>query len=155
MILLLSRWGDNIKKNIEIIIVAVVLCLVFTKAMFTSYKEEVTSIMDGNIYLLQYGSYINSLVMEENIKELDNYITYVDDDKYYVFVGASTSYENAYLLSKILEGDGIYTYIKNDYISDSKLIEKINIIDKEIVKDNHVILDANKEILNLLKENYF
>ena len=111
--------------------------------------------MDGNIYLLQYGSYINSLVMEENVSKLDNYLTYVNDNKYYVFVGASTFYENALLLREKLEDEGIYTYIKNDFISDKNLLNKISILDKEIIKDNGLIMEKNKEILEILKKTFY
>ena len=135
--------------------VAVLLCVVFTKVIFTSYNEEQVSIMDGNIYLLQYGSYINSLVMEENVSKLDNYLTYVNDNKYYVFVGASTFYENALLLREKLEDEGIYTYIKNDFISDKNLLNKISILDKEIIKDNGLIMEKNKEILEILKKTFY
>ena len=122
--------------------------------MFTSYKDEEVSTMEGNLYLLQYGTYLNSLVMEENVKRLDDYITYYHDDKYYVFVGASTLYENALLLSEQLENEGIYTYIKNDYLSDNELLKIINTLDKDIVHDNRLLKEKNKEIINLLKK-YF
>ena len=111
--------------------------------------------IDGNIYLLQYGSYTNEEVMNENIQRLDNYIVYLNDDKYYVFVGASTFYENAMRLSELLEEEGIYTYIKNDYISDSELLNKISNLDKEIIKNNNLIKEKNIQILKLLKEEFF
>lgn len=122
--------------------------------MFTSYSVEQVSTIDGNIYLLQYGSYINEVVKDENVKNLDNYLSYMSDDKYYVFVGASTYYENALLLSQKLEEEGIYTYIKNDYISDSSLIKKISDLDKEVIQNNTLIKEKNEEILNLLKKHF-
>ena len=38
--LLLKRGGGNIKKNIGVIFLAVALCVVFSKAMFSSYKTS-------------------------------------------------------------------------------------------------------------------
>ena len=109
----------------------------------------------GNIYLLQYGSYLNKEVMNESIKKLDNYLTYEIDDKYYVYVGAYINLDTARKMQKYFENENIYTYIKNDYISDSKVINIIDEIDKEILdEENHnVINEKNKEILNILKNN--
>ncbi len=122
--------------------------------MFSTYHTEQVITSDGNIYFLQYATFTKKEVMEENIKKLDDYIINEDNGKYYVYIGASTILENANKLKKILEDNGIYSYIKNDYLSNSELINKINIIDKEIVKceKNSEILEKNQEILKILKK---
>ena len=109
--------------------------------------------MNGNIYLLQYASYISQSVMEENIKKLNNYITVEEDNKYYVYVGAFISLSNAEKLQKILESQNIYTYIKNDYIGNSKVIDKIDLLDKKALKDDKELEKSNNEILNILKND--
>lgn len=108
--------------------------------MFTTYYNEKTLSSYGNVYLLQYGSYINKNVMEENIKKLDNYISYEDDGKYYVFLGMYTNLENAKKVSKIFEDKNIYTFIKNDYIDNNEIINKITNLEKNITEEE----DANK-----------
>lgn len=107
----------------------------------------------GNIYLLQYGSYISEEVMNENIKKLDDYIVYFSDDKYYVYVGAYFNFDTANKMKKYFENDSIYTYIKNDYIGDSEVINEIKKIDKEILDEDNYnkIKENNKKILNILK----
>ena len=105
--------------------------------------------MDGNIYLLQYGSYINKDVMNDNITKLENYITYEEDNKYYVFLGAFTNIENANKLKKIYENENIYTYIKNDYIGNSEIINQIKDYEQDLNDEN--IKEINNKILNLLK----
>lgn len=107
----------------------------------------------GNIYLLQYGSYISEEVMNENIKKLDDYIVYYHDDKYYVYVGAYFNLDTANKMKKFFENDNIYTYIKNDYIGDSEVINEIKKIDKEILDEDNYnkIKENNKKILNILK----
>ena len=141
------------KRNIEIIIVAVLLGLIFVKAMFSTYQNEQVMTLDGNIYLLQYGSYINKEVMQDNLNKLNDYITYEDDNKYYVFVGAFINLENALKLQNILNNQNIYTYIKNDYISDNKIIKEIEKYDEEAIKtdDEDKIIKLNKNILSILK----
>ena len=90
---------------------------------------------DGNIYYLQYASFTKKDVMEENIKKLSNYLVIEENNKYYVYVGATTFLENAHRLKNILEDNGIYTYIKNDYLGNSEIINKIVRLDKEIIKE--------------------
>lgn len=106
--------------------------------------------MDGNVYLLQYGSYINKDVMNDNLDKLNDYITYELDNKYYIFLGCFTNLVHANNLKKILEEENIYTYIKNDYIGDSNIINKIKEYEDDINDNN--IKDINKKILELLKK---
>lgn len=133
----------------------VALVIVFTKAMFTSYKEEQVMTSDGNIYLLQYGSYINREVMNENIKKLNDYIIYEHDNKYYVHLGAFTRLNTALKMQKIFEKENIYTYIKNDYLGNSDVINDINKLDDRLYEEENInrIKEINKEILNLLKNS--
>lgn len=107
--------------------------------------------MDGNIYLLQYGSYISKSVMEENIKNLNNYIIVEEDNKFYVYVGAFTSLSNAKKMQKSLENKNIYTYLKNDYIGNTEIINKIKDLDKDIIQNEKKMEESNKQILEILK----
>lgn len=122
--------------------------------MFTSYKEEKVMTSDGNIYLLQYASFINKEVMNENIKKLDNYLIYEHDHKYYVHLGVYTSLETASKMQKIFEKENIYTYIKNDYLGDSELINDIKKLDKDLLeeKNNSKSKEINQKILTLVKK---
>ena len=110
-------------------------------------------ISSGNIYLLQYGSYINKEVMKENVNRLDDYIMEFHDDKYYVYVGAYINIDTAKKMQKYFENENIYTYIKNDYISNSEVINKIEEIDKEILEEENYnkLIENNIKILNILK----
>lgn len=112
---------------------------------------------DGNIYLLQYGSFINKEVMNENIKKLTNYVIYEHDNKYYVHLGIFTRLNTAKKMQKIFEKENIYTYIKNDYLSDSKLINEINKLDDKLFEEgnSNKIKEINKEILDLIKTNVY
>ncbi len=109
---------------------------------------------DGNIYYLQYGVYVNQDVLNESIKKLDDYIVYEHDNKYYVYLGAYPDLMVALKMKKIFENQNIYTYIKNDYMNNSKLINEITIINKKILSSDKIdeILNYNKQIINLLKK---
>ena len=147
--------GDSIRKNIGIIILAVTLALVFTKALFTTYETEQVMTSSGNIYLLQYGSYINKEIMNENIKRLNEYIVIKQDDKYYVYIGAYINIDTAKKMQKYYENDNIYTYLKNDYLGNPEIIDEISELDKKILdSDNYEdIISNNKKILNILKND--
>lgn len=108
--------------------------------------------MDGNIYYLQYGSYINYNVLEENIKNLSNYVIYEEDGKYYVYIGAYLYLDHAKKMQRILENKNIYTYIKNDYLSNENLLNSIKTIEKKIVNNEKFLEEGNNEIINLLKK---
>ena len=147
--------GDIIKKNIGVIIMALTIALIFSKMMFNSYKSEKVMESMGNIYLLQYGSYVNKEVMEELVKKLDDYVVIQNDNKYYVYLGAYINLETARKLQKTYIEQEIHTYIKNDYLSDTKLINNLKELDNLIIneEDNKKILEINKKILKLLKNS--
>ena len=123
--------------------------------MFTSYNEEQVMTSDGNIYLLQYASFINKEVMNENIKKLDNYIIYEHGNKYYVHIGIFTKLDTAKKMQKIFEEDNIYSYIKNDYLSNSDLVNKINELDNSLLEEENInkIKEINNKILDLVKKS--
>ena len=132
---------------------AITIALIFSKVVFNSYESEKVMESMGNIYLLQYGSFVNKQVMDELVKELDDYIIYEHDNKYYVHLGAYTNLETARKMQRIYNEKNIHTYIKNDYSSDTKLISKINELDNLILNEENDenVFEINKKILKLLK----
>ena len=119
--------------------------------MFTTYKTSEALMIDGNIYLLQYASYISRDVMEENVKRLDNYLVTEEDNKFYVYIGAFINMDNAYKMQKYFENNNIYTYIKNDFL-DSSIIEKIKKEEDKIDENDKNLSKVNNEIINILKK---
>lgn len=133
---------------------AILLAYIFSKMMFSSYETEQVMKSSENIYLLQYGSYINKEVMDKNISKLDDYILYEKDNKYYIYVGAYTSIETTTKMRDYFNNQKIYTYIKNDYLDDLDTINDIDNLDKKILneKDYKKNKEYNKKILDLLKK---
>ena len=143
----------KINRTYSIILFAVLIGVVFSNLLISSYQDETVMKSEGNIYLLQYGVYTTKEVLSENIKKLTDYIVYKKDNKYYVYLGVFVNYENAYKMSKFLEDNKIYTYIKNDYLGDTSLIRKLNILDEKMIdlKKEHEIKSLNREMLDLYK----
>lgn len=104
--------------------------------------------IDGNVYILQYGSYISRNVMEENVKKLDDYLVVEDENKYYVYLGIYTNKENAIKMQEIYKENNIYTYLKNDYIGDKEIIKRI----ENVEKNGDDLKQITKKIINELKE---
>ena len=147
---MITIWRWTIKKNINVIILAVSLCLVFTKALFSTYSNEQEMILDGNIYFLQYAIFTKEDVLDDVTSKLDNYFINMEDGKYYVYLGAYTSISNALKYQKILEDEKIYTYLKNDYLNNG-LEDEIKKLDKEMKKTDNVqkIKEINNKIIEL------
>ena len=147
---MITIWRWTIKKNINVIILAVSLCLVFTKALFSTYSNEQEMILDGNIYFLQYAIFTKEEVLDDVTSKLDNYFINTEDGKYYVYLGAYTSISNALKYQKILEDEKIYTYLKNDYLNNG-LEDEIKKLDKEMKKTDNVqkIKEINNKIIEL------
>ena len=134
---------------------AIAIAFIFSKVMFNSYESAKVMESMGNIYLLQYGSYINKDAMEECIKDLDDFFIYEHDNKYYVHLGAYINLETARKMQKLFVERNIHTYIKNDFVSNDDFISKLKELDEEILneKDNKKIMKINEKILKLLNNS--
>lgn len=134
---------------------AILIGVIFSNLLISSYQEEMVMKSEGNIYLLQYGVYTTKEVLSENIKNLRDYIVYEENNKYYVYLGIFVNYENAYKVSEILKNNDIYTYIKSDYLNDTDIVKKINILGEKMISLNKEseIKSLNREMLDLY-QNY-
>ena len=132
---------------------AILLAYIFSKLVFSTYEVEQVMTSKGNIYLLQYGSYIDKNVMNECIKKINDYIIYELDGKYYVHLGAYTNIDTAKKMQKYFKNQGIYTYIKNDYLSNIELIDEITKLDNKVLNEDdfNKNIKYNKKILEILK----
>lgn len=136
---------------------AIIIGMIFGNIIFDSYETEAVMSSEGNIYMLQYGAYINREIMNESIKKLkkDTYITVYDNETYYVYLGISTIYENAFDIKKYYENQDIFLYIKDYYIGDSLLKDEINKLDSLIIHetDHNKIIDYVKQGLQIYQES--
>ena len=134
---------------------AILISIIFSKIIFSSYQAEQVMESYGNIYYLQYATFTNKEVMNDNIKKLDSYIIYDVDNKYYVHLGIYANLDTALKVKKILENDDVYTYIKSDYISDTLLIKEIRKNDNLVMEESDInkILEINKKNLEYVKNS--
>ncbi len=133
---------------------AIFLSYIFSKIIMSSYQTEKVMESYGNVYYLQYASFTSREVMNDNIKKLDNYLIDEIDNKYYVYLGIYTNLDIAKKIKNIYEEKNIYTYIKNDYISDSELICLINEYETKLLDEENSskIININNECLDQIKK---
>lgn len=103
-----------------------------------------------NVYFLQQGVYSSIESINENTKMISDYIYYKENDQYKVYVGITTSRDNAAKIKQIFNNKNYDIYIKEIPISDNAFIEKLKQYDELInaTTDEAVILGIIKQILN-------
>ena len=136
------------KRNIIIVITLGILTgYLFGHLIYKNYDGGKYQDFDGNIYFVQYGVYTNNEAALENSKNLDNYIIKEIDDKYYVYLGITTSYNNALKIQELYNDKDIYTYIRSDYVENSETLNMLNEYDLRIEKASE-----EEEIKTVIKE---
>ena len=136
------------KKNIIIVITfGILIGYLFGFLIFKNYNENQYLSSDGNIYYIQYGVYNSKDVALSNASKLTNYIIKELDEKYYIYLGVTTSLDNALKIQNLYSDKDIYTYIKADYVKNSETLEKLKEYDDLI---NEKVSET--EIESVIKE---
>ena len=118
-------WVKKMKINFLISIVCALLlgylCATF---VFQEYKENETVFgLSNSIYFLQYGVYTN--IDSADIK-VDKYIDVEEDGKHYIYVGMTTSEENAKKIQDSYSEKNIELYVKQEYVSNNEFVSELS-----------------------------
>lgn len=136
------------KRNIVIVItVGILTGYLFGHLIYKDYAGLEYLDDDGNIYYVQYGVYTSNEAALSNSMNLDNYIISENDDKYYVYIGITTSYNTALKIQELYEEKDIHTYIRSDYVNNSETLNMLKEYDSKL--DN---LENEDDINIVLKE---
>ena len=115
------------KKNIIIVItIGILTGYMFGKIIYKDYQGLEYIKDDGNIYYVQYGVYTSNEAAISNSINLDNYLISLNDDKYYVYLGITTSYNAALKIQNLYKEKNIYSYIRSDYVNNSETLSILN-----------------------------
>lgn len=137
------------KKNIIIVIIfGSLIGFLFSKMLFKNYEGKEYYQENGNIYYIQYGVYTSNEAALNNVSDLTNYKIIENDDKYYVYLGITSDYENALKIKKMYEEKDIYSYIRADYVKNSETLDKLKEYDSKLTQlnDNSKIQEVIQEI---------
>lgn len=137
------------KKSVIIVILfGSLLGYLFGSLIFKNYDGNKYYKENGNIYYIQYGVYTSNEVALSNVEKLSNYKIIEDDEKYYVYLGITSNYDNALKIQKMYQDQEIYTYIRSDYVKNSELLTKLQEYDDILQKEDTNIVETLNEILN-------
>ena len=108
--ILYNDTGDIMKKFIFPIFSAIILgylCANYVLALYENVDSE-----DNIIYFLQVGAYKNKDSSVDEFKSLNNKLTVKEDDKYYTYIGITSSLKQAEMIKEVYKNNNIEVYIK-------------------------------------------
>lgn len=145
------------KKIIFPVLISIILGITSAKILYDHYEnKKETNNNTYNSYLLQVGAYTDKHSLRQATKNLSDYIVKEENGKYYVYVGMTTSKDNADKIKKAYENKNIDLYIKEDNINNVEFIsslEQYDVLlngvskDKDILSINEVILSTYEEMV--------
>ncbi len=136
------------KRNVIIVIfLGIIIGYVFGNLIYKNYNGLEYIEEDGNIYYVQYGVYVSKEAALKNVMQLDNYIIKENDDKFYVYLGITTTLNTALKIQNYYEERDIHTYIRSDYVENSETLSKLKEYDTKLEK-----LETNEELTEVIKE---
>ena len=131
------------KKNIIIVITLGILSgYLFGHLIYKNYDGKEYLDQDGNIYYIQYGVYTSSEAALANTFNLNTYVIRELDDKYYVYLGITTSYDAALKIQNFYKDKDIHTYIRSDYVENSETLSKLKEYDLRLSESNTSQVEA-------------
>jgi len=116
------------------IIFAIFLGYVFGKVIFNQYNKNLLDVFIEKtpVFFLQQGVYSSVESLEENTKNLKNYV-YVNDNNYYrVYVAITRDSENINKLKEMFVKKGNDIYVKELEVSNKEFINILEQYDKLI-----------------------
>lgn len=128
------------KLNIVVPIICAIL-LGYLCASFIFNQYGINGLVfneDSNIYFLQCGAYSTKEASEKEIKGISEKITVKEGNKYYSYIGMTTSSEVAKNIQNMYKEKNIDIYIKSEYLENDNFISQLNQFD--------VLLEASKNL---------
>lgn len=147
-------FGDDMKKTLILMTVAILLGGISGKALFTKTQTSTVFNEKEEIYFLQEGVYEKEESVTRNTKDIDPKLVIKEDDKYYVYVGISSNTKNIEKIKKIYEEKGYNTYQKTKKVSNKEFLANIKQYDVliESAKDESDILTIEEVVLSNYEE---
>ena len=143
------------KRYIKSLIAASIIGFFLLKIFLNQYSEyngiRVSS-LSNNVYFIQYGVFSGEYSMNENTTNLQNFVYNVDSDEYYVYVGITSSLDNAKKIQDYYKSLGYETIIKEYGISNKEFIEKLKNLDK--VLESTTDMTDTSSLINEILETY-
>ena len=145
------------KKTMVLAVVFVVLGAICGNYLYEKAPESISVFWeDDTYYFLQEGAYSSKKIMQENVKDLTNKLTTLEDNKYYVYVGITKNKKNALKIQKIYEDMGYQIYIKEVVLDNEEFANNVTQFDllvnesessEDVLTVEEVVLANYEEII--------
>ncbi len=135
------------------IILAVILGYLCASYALDEYNMNYKDI-PNNIYYLQIGAYTNKNNIEKDLPNIKNRLIVKEDDKYYIYVGITSDYENALKIRDLYKEKNVNLYIKDGYINNKDFILELEQYDI-LIRNSNTYEEVNsilESILSTLEE---
>lgn len=136
------------------ILSAVLLGYLCANFILNEYNDRELA-LDNNVYFLQVGAYNNLESSNETLKNIQNKLTVKEDNKYYSYIGITSSSYQAERIKNIYKKENIDLYIKKVKLDNNKFINELVQYDV-LLKNSKNIEEINsvlKTILATYEEN--
>lgn len=124
---------------------------IFMFNQYDSYDGLKTVMTTGDkIYLIQQGVYSSNESMEKNTTAFEHYIYTFQDDKYYVYVGATKELENLEKLKGYYKELGYDIYVKETMTTNKEFLDILENYDAMLMQttDKELINSICGQVLN-------
>lgn len=88
------------------------------------------------LYYIQRGVYSDFDNMKNNMKEFTHYIYNVENNKYYTYIGITSSKENSLKIQKYYKSIGYDTFLKSKITDNKNFIKILKQYDEILAKSN-------------------
>jgi len=142
------------KKFLIGIVGSIILGSILGTWFYKKYEVNQSLEQEFNSYLLQLGVFDTKEEIKDKLLDIDNYIVIEKNNKYYVYLGVSTTKDNASKLQKVFSKYNVDTTIKKTLISDEEFMNNLEQFDLllDSVSTNEDILSINEVILSSYEE---
>ena len=146
--------GDNMKWNLLIpIICAVLLGYLCASFIFKQYGISSFSFSEKRtVYLLQCGSYTSENDSQKEIPGIEDKITVKEGNKYYSYIGMTSSKKNALEIQKMYQKQGINLDIKDTYFDNDDFLNELSQYD--VLLENSDTLEEVNSVLKTILATY-
>lgn len=135
------------KKYIFPIILAIIFGYLCANYVLALYEEGNNK--DNNIYFLQVGAYKSKESTLDEFKNINNKLTLKEDDKYYTYIGITSSLKEANRIKKIYKDNKIDVYIKEKEITNNSFLSELEQYDI-LLKNRNDFSEINSVLETIL-----
>lgn len=153
-----NNIGDNMKKNLILIIFSIITGVILSKLMFSQYDDvgglKLVNNNATTYYFVQLGAYSSYDSMMNNTNKLYEFIYNEEDNLFYVFGCITKDENNTSKIQDYYKNIGYDSYIKEFNIANDYLEQEITNIDMLLAntEENNSIKELCKQSILVYKE---